>query len=111
MTNDCPNLIALAVLLLEIRSGEPIEQIQNREQPKSQPLDKDHIDFQTVHQWYMVEKPRLSAGFSTAILTCLQEFLNPDANLNDPEYSNIIKEKVLQPLENEMQFLVFGPPA
>lgn len=73
-------------------------------------MGDDKTDLQTADRWYKAERARLSSGFSKAILSCLQEYLNPDANLDDPDYCNVIKEKVLQPLEDEMQFIVFGPP-
>jgi hypothetical protein len=43
-------------------------------------------------------------------LTCLQGYLNPDANFDDDQYCNAFKEKALLPLEEEMEFLLFGPP-
>jgi|SRR5690242_17843042 len=101
---DCSKLLALAVILLEINFGTPIEQ---RRCPGAHQDEK--VDLQTADQWYKAERPRLSSGFSKAILTGLQEYLNPDANLNDPEYCAVIKEKMLQPLEDEMQFVVYGP--
>ncbi|KAH0551799.1 hypothetical protein GP486_006982 [Trichoglossum hirsutum] len=109
-TNDCSNLLALAILLLEISSGQSIEKVQRPEDLGNKTAGDDIADLQTANRWYKAERPRLSAGFSKAILTCLQEYLNPDANLDDPDFCNAIKEKVLQPLEDEMQFMVFGPP-
>ena len=109
-TNDCSNLLALATLLLEISFGQSIEQIRRPEDLGNKTVADDKTDLQTADRWYKAERPRLSPGFSQAILTCLQEYLNPDANLDDPDYCNIIKEKVLQPLEDEMKFMVFGPP-
>lgn len=107
---DCSKLLALAIILLEINFGKPIEQLRHSENHRNNPLDEERADLQAADQWYKAERPRLSSGFSKAILTGLQEYLNPDANLNDPEYCAVIKEKMLQPLEDEMQFVVFGPP-
>jgi hypothetical protein len=76
----------------------------------NKPVNNEKADLQTADQWYKAERDRLSSGFSKAILTGLQEYLNPDADLDDPEYCNVLKEKMLQPLEDEMQFVVFGPP-
>lgn len=108
--SDCSNLLALAILLLEISFGQSIEEIRRPEDLGNKTVWDDKTDLQTADRWYKAERPRLSSGFSKAILTCLQEYLNPDANLDDPDYCNVIKEKVLQPLEDEMQFVVFGPP-
>lgn len=104
--NDCTTFLALAILPLEISFGQSIEQIRAVDD-KTAP--DNETDLQTADRWYKAERHRLSAGFSLAILTCLQEFLNPDAHLGGPGYCNGIKEKVLQPLEDEMQSMVFGP--
>ncbi|KAI9761902.1 MAG: hypothetical protein M1840_001518 [Geoglossum simile] len=109
-TNDCSNLLALAILLLEISFGQSIEQIRRPEDLGNKTVGDDKTDLQTAGRWYKAERPRLSSGFSKAILTCLQEYLNPDANFDDPDFCNVMKEKILQPLEDEMQFMVFGPP-
>jgi hypothetical protein len=100
----------LAIILLEINFGKPIEQVRCPEDLGNKPLDDEKADLQTADRWHKAERPRLSPGFSKAILTGLQEYLNPDANLDDPEYCNVLKEKMLRPLEDEMQFMVFGPP-
>lgn len=100
----------MAILLLEVNFGKPIEQIRRLEDLGNNPVDDEKADLLTAGRWYKEERPRLSPGFSKAILTGLQEYLNPDANLDDPEYCNVLKEKMLQPLEDEMQFMVFGPP-
>jgi hypothetical protein len=97
-------------MLLEISFGKPIEQVRRPEDLGNKLVGDEKADLQTADRWYKAERPRLSSGFSKAILTGLQEYLNPDANLDDPEYCNVIKEKMLQPLEDEMQFMVLGPP-
>ncbi|KAI9374699.1 hypothetical protein BJX61DRAFT_550929 [Aspergillus egyptiacus] len=109
-TNDSSSLLSLAILLLELSFGEPIEQIRHPDDLGNKTLADDMTDFQTANRWYKTEKARLSRGFQQAILTCLQEYLNPDADLNEPEYCKVIKDKVLLPLEDEMQYIVFGPP-
>jgi hypothetical protein len=70
------------------------------------------LGLQLAEGWLKEEKShgRLSCAFSQAILTCLQGYLNPDANFDDDQYCNAFKEKALLPLEEEMEFLLFGPP-
>ncbi|KAL1591520.1 hypothetical protein SLS60_011912 [Paraconiothyrium brasiliense] len=109
-STDCSKLLTLAIILLEINFGKPIEQMRRSEDHRNDLKDVEKADLHTAEQWYKAERPRLSSGFSKAILTGLQEYLNPDANLNNPEYCADIKDKMLQPLEDEMQFVVFGPP-
>jgi hypothetical protein len=108
--NNCLSLLSLAILLMELSFGQSIEQIRHPDDLGNKAVADDMADLQTANRWYKSEKPRLSRGFQQAILTCLQEYLNPDANLKDRNYCNVIKEKVLQPLEDEMQCIVFGPP-
>ncbi|PSN62427.1 hypothetical protein BS50DRAFT_638067 [Corynespora cassiicola Philippines] len=109
-TNDCSKFLALAILLLEINFGRAKEDMRQIEDLGSSQVHRDMIDLQTAGRWYKAESRNLSAGFSQAILTCLQEYLNPDANFQDREYCDMVKEKILQPLENEAQYVIFGPP-
>lgn len=98
-------------MLLEINSGQPVEQRRYDDQI-TDILPNDRSDLQLADGWLKEEKSRgsLSCAFSQAILTCLQEYLNPDANFNDGQYCDAFKEKVLLPLEEEMGFLLYGPP-
>ena len=111
VNRDCSNLLALAIMLLEINSGLPVEQRRGDDQITNI-LPKDQFDLQLAEGWLKEEKSRgsLSCAFSQAILTCLQEYLNPDANFDDERYCDSFKEKVLLPLEEEMEFLLYGPP-
>ena len=97
-------------MLLEISSGKPVEQRFGDDQiNKTLPNDQSHL--QLADGWLKEEKAhgRLSTAFSQAILTCLQGYLNPDASFDNDEYCNAFKENALVPLEQEMQFLLFGP--
>jgi hypothetical protein len=104
------NLLALAIMLLEISSGRPVEQRLGDDQITNILLNDQSV-LQLAEGWLKEEKShgRLSCAFSQAILTCLQEYLNPDANFDDDQYCNAFKEKALLPLEEEMEFLLFGP--
>ncbi|PVH93754.1 hypothetical protein DM02DRAFT_603527 [Periconia macrospinosa] len=107
---DGSKFLALAIILLEIRFGKPIEQVRRLEDQGKKSTSGGKVDLPAAEWWYKAERSRLSFGFSKAILTALQESLNPDADLNDPEYCTVVKEKMLQPLEDEMQCMLFGPP-
>lgn len=111
VNRTCSNLLALAVMLLEISSGTPVEKRVRGDQTITI-LSNDQSVFQLAGGWFKEEKSngRLSCAFDQAILTCLQEYLNPDANFDDDQYCNVFKEKALLPLEEEMEFLLFGPP-
>ncbi|KAJ5175165.1 uncharacterized protein N7482_001042 [Penicillium canariense] len=111
INTTCSNLLALAIMLLEISSGRPVEQRLGDDQITNI-LPNDQSYLQLAGGWFKEEKShgRLSNAFSQAILTCLQEYLNPDANFDDDQYCNAFKEKALLPLEEEMDHLLFGPP-
>jgi hypothetical protein len=98
-------------MLLEISTGRPVEQRLGDDQTTNI-LPNDQSALQLAEGWLKEEKShgRLSCAFSQAILTCLQGYLNPDANFDDDQYCNAFKEKALLPLEEEMDFLLFGAP-
>jgi hypothetical protein len=110
LNRTCSNLLALAIMLLEISSGRPVEQRLGDAQITNV-LPNDQSVLQLAEGWLKEERShgRLSCAFSQAILACLQEYLNPDANFDDDQYCNAFKEKALLPLEEEMEFLLFGP--
>ncbi|KAL4739326.1 hypothetical protein BDV11DRAFT_187791 [Aspergillus similis] len=111
VNRTCSNLLALAIMLLEISSGRPVEQRLGEDQITNI-SPNDQLGLQLAGEWLKEENShgRLSCAFSQAILTCLQEYLNPDANFDDEQFCNAFKEKALLPLEEEMEFLLFGPP-
>lgn len=65
-------------------------------------------DLHHAGEWLKEEKARgkLSSAFYQAILTCLQQYLNPDASFGNEDYCDMIKEKILSPLEEEMALLL-----
>jgi hypothetical protein len=75
-------------------------------------MPNDLLDLQVAGGWLKEEnsRERLSCAFSQAILTCLQEYLNPEANFDDDRFRDAFKEKALLPLEEEMEILLYGPP-
>ncbi|OQV08180.1 hypothetical protein CLAIMM_12493 [Cladophialophora immunda] len=111
VTYGCSNLLTLAIMLLEINSGQPVEQRRQDIQKANTPSN-DQSDLQLADKWLKEEKSygRISCGFFQAILTCLQDYLNPDASFADEGYCAAFKEKALVPLEEEMEILLYGLP-
>ncbi|CDM36898.1 unnamed protein product [Penicillium roqueforti FM164] len=111
INRTCSNLLALAIMLLEITSGSPVEQRLGYDQITNI-LPGDQSGLHLAEGWLKEKNShgRLSSAFSQAILTCLQGYLDPDASFDDDQYCNAFKEKTLLPLEEEMDFLLFGPP-
>ena len=104
---DRSKILALTILLLEIDLGKSLDQSQP---PKKEVKDNGKTDdeaavFQAANIWYQTGNPGMNPGFSRAILGGLQEYLNPDANLENPDYCDLIVEKILQPLDDEMAMI------
>ncbi|KAK3341838.1 hypothetical protein B0T25DRAFT_488810 [Lasiosphaeria hispida] len=94
---DSRNMLALAIMLLEIQSGTPIESVRQGEE----------ADLTTAKRWLdmRLETGRLTWQFAGAITSCLQCYLDPSASFSNPDFLRAVEEKVLGPLESEMQYL------
>ena len=94
---DGPNMLALAVMLLEIQSGTPIESVRQAGEG----------DLTTAKRWLDMRfgMGRLTCQFADAITFCLQCYLDRSASFGNPDFFTAVEEKVLGPLESEMQFL------
>lgn len=104
------NMLALAVMLLELNSGVPIEGLRSDEDlgPDGQP--NSGTDLSTAGRWLdaQVRLGNLTCGFASAITCCLQSYLDPTASLEAVEFLQSVQERVLEPLEREMQQLLWG---
>lgn len=105
-TSDGSKFLSLAIMLLEINFGKPIEQMRRSGNQDKDTESDEFADLQTARRWLKAKSSRLTAGFRTAILTSLKESLDPSADLSDPRYCEAIKDKLLQPLEKEMRDLI-----
>ncbi|KAK4186117.1 hypothetical protein QBC35DRAFT_413475 [Podospora australis] len=100
---DRRNMLALAIMLLEINSGVPIENMRSK--GNSQPSEIE--DLVTASRWLntRLAMGRMTRQFADAITYCLQCYVDPFASFGNPEFSKSVEEKVLGPLESEMQYL------
>jgi|SRR5690242_684414 len=105
-TSDGSKFLSLAIMLLEINFGKPIEQMRRPGNHDNNTESDEFADLQTARRWLKAKNSRLTAGFRKAILTSLKESLDPSADLSDPRYCEAIKDKLLQPLEKEMRDLL-----
>ncbi|KAK6541414.1 hypothetical protein TWF694_007226 [Orbilia ellipsospora] len=109
--NDSSKILALGIMLLEICSGVPIETLLRPDDlgPNNQPNEISHL--QAARRWVMEKQDRgeCSYAFIEAISYCLQCFMNPSARLSDLAFSKTIEERVLAPLDTEMNMVLFGP--
>ncbi|RDW59872.1 hypothetical protein BP6252_12959 [Coleophoma cylindrospora] len=110
--SDCSKLLALAVLLIEINSGEPIENLRTPEDLGPDRQINELSNLQAGRRWILEQKSKgnLTAAFYSAILHCLKGFVDPTASLRNPEFRRSVEEQVLAPLEEELNFL-FGSAA
>jgi hypothetical protein len=94
-------------MLLEITCAQPIDVIRELQDLGGLTAPTEGTDHKTAIRWLfkLDENGSLTRGFSSAITTCLQAYMNPRASLSDPEFERMIEEKVLRPLQDEMEFL------
>ena len=100
-------------MLLEINCGQPIDKIRQPQDLSANGIPDDAADITTARRWYkdQIDQGIIFPGLSKAILCCLQGSLNPDADFLDSEFCEYVEEKVLEPLEQEMQLLLVRPAA
>jgi hypothetical protein len=110
-TRERSILLALGIMLLEIASGRPIEDMREPEDLGSSTTPNDETNHKTATRWLfeMVDNGELTNGFSSAITTCLQAYINPNANFTNIDFQQMIEHMVLRPLVDEMDCVVNGP--
>jgi hypothetical protein len=108
--NDCSKLLALGVMLVEISCSQCIEKLRKPEDlgPNNEPTELSNLN--AVRRWLEQQQNmgNISFAFYSAISYCLKCFVDPTANLDNPEFSRTIEERVLAPLEEERNMLL-GP--
>ncbi|KAF0321482.1 hypothetical protein GQ607_011302 [Colletotrichum asianum] len=96
-------ILALAIMLLELNFGTPIENIRTESEmgPDGQPHEQ--TDFLTAQRWFLQKesKGQLTKGFKSAIWHCLQFSTHYAASFDNDSFVQTIQEKVLEPIEQE----------
>jgi hypothetical protein len=107
--NDSSNVLALAILLVEILSGQSIESLCLPQDLGVGQRPNDFTDLQVVQRWITKEEEsgNLTLAFQSAISHCLKCYVGSPLNLADATARAGIEEHVLSPLQEEMSFL-FG---
>lgn len=106
---DRLNLLALAVMLLELNLGAPIENFREQEgEGLVSGGDATVSDLLTARKLLelQVRQGKLTSGFRRAITYCLQCYLDPTASLGNDDFVRSVERLVLEPLEREMQVLL-----
>ncbi|KAF2873674.1 hypothetical protein BDV95DRAFT_517599 [Massariosphaeria phaeospora] len=105
-------LLSLGIMLLEIKSAQPIEAIRLPQDLGIKPRPDYDSDHRTAMRWLFDEEENwgLSHGFASAITSCLQAYINPRANFADPDFRFNLEETIIKPLHEEMNFILHGPP-
>lgn len=99
-----PNMLSLAIMLLEISFATAVDSYLNAEDLGSDGQPNEMTSFTTATRWLMLVNDRLTAGFRSAITYCIQCYVDPLASFGNPDFSKAVEEKVLQPLEQEMHW-------
>lgn len=107
-SDDTVNLLALARLLLEIRSSRRIGDLRRKEDLGPGATPNEVTDLQTLKRWIEQEKGNLSFAFRGAITYCMMSFADPDSNLKDLGFRETVIGKVVAPLLEELHFLQEG---
>ncbi|KAI8250652.1 hypothetical protein K4K58_009564 [Colletotrichum sp. SAR11_239] len=109
-TRNQQNMLALAIMLLELNFGVPIESLRQASDMGADGQPNAFTDLLTAQRWFNSKsrKGQLSHGFKSAIKFCLQCYVDPDASFENAEFTQAIEDQVLKPLESEMQQLVYG---
>ncbi|KAF5005061.1 hypothetical protein FDECE_8477 [Fusarium decemcellulare] len=107
---DRLNLLALAIMLLEVSTGIPVEKQRRPEDLGSDGTPNVGTDLSTANRWLetQVDRGQLTSAFAGAITCCLQSYVDPTASFDDPEFLKSVEKRVLDPLEREMQLIVYG---
>jgi hypothetical protein len=103
-------MLSLAIMLLEINLGMPIEKLRRSKDlvPDEEPSVGQDLLVAYRCLEAEVQRGNLTSAFTSAITYCLQCYLDPTASFDNLEYVKSIEERVLRPLEYEMQWLFSG---
>ncbi|KAK2053278.1 hypothetical protein LY76DRAFT_629598 [Colletotrichum caudatum] len=103
------NLLSLAVMLLEINLGKPMESPREQQHLEREGAFTVGADLFTAQGSLetQVNQGNLTLAFTKAITYCLQCYLDPTASLCNFEFAKTVEERVLEPLEREMQCLLY----
>lgn len=104
---DQVNMLALAIMLLEINLGMPIESLRRSEDLGLDGEPNVGMDWFVAQRCLEVQVQRgnLTSGFASAIKYCLKCYVDPFASFDNSEYVKSVEERVLKPLECEIQLL------
>ncbi|KAK1750544.1 hypothetical protein QBC47DRAFT_118880 [Echria macrotheca] len=99
---DGLNLLALAKMLLQIRSGGRVEP-QGVDMGLGGP--NEMTELQTLKRWVLQEKGNLSIAFRGAITHCMKCFADPDTDLKDVAFRQSLIDVIVAPLLDELHYL------
>ncbi|KAF4827194.1 hypothetical protein CGCTS75_v008446 [Colletotrichum tropicale] len=96
-------LLALAIMLLELNFGTPVEDIRTESDMGPDRRPHEQTDLLTAQRWFIQKerKGQLTRGFKSAIWHCLQCSTHYAASFDNDKFVQTIQEKVLGPIEQE----------
>lgn len=90
------SLLALAVVLLEVSLGQPIERQQSTENLGL---------LGTVKVWIAQQEDNLSKAFLCAVCHCMSWYADPSKKLRDPNFRQEVLNQVVMPLRDELDII------
>lgn len=103
------NLLALAMILLEIRLSRHIEDALRKEYLGPGGLPNEATNLQLLQKWVWEQEGNLSFAFKDAISFCMRCFADPFTNLADDTCRSAIVNNVVVPLMDELFLWKYGP--
>ncbi|QGI83569.1 hypothetical protein CEK25_010298 [Fusarium fujikuroi] len=105
VADDSANLLMLAKILLQIKFHDRASSISNKERA-SDPTTFDRVrESQLLNQWVFQERENLSLGHQNAIKFCIDSSNRTDADLWDLKFRQIVLDKVIVPLVDELNYM------
>ncbi|KAF5570496.1 hypothetical protein FPHYL_1172 [Fusarium phyllophilum] len=102
LADDSANLLMLAKILLQIKFHGRTSFTNNKEGTSSSTAFDRVRESQLLNQWIFQERENLSFAHYNAIQFCIASSNNIDADLWDLKYRQVVLDRVVVPLVNEL---------
>ncbi|KAF5711071.1 hypothetical protein FMUND_9221 [Fusarium mundagurra] len=104
------NMLGLAIMLMEIKTGTPIECHRHPDDLGSDGTLNASSNFLTASRWlrHLMDRGRLSWRYGDAVRYCIKFYDDYHASLEDADTQKQFREEVIGGLEAEMQAIVHG---
>ncbi|KAF5687283.1 hypothetical protein FCIRC_2412 [Fusarium circinatum] len=107
---DRTNMLSLAIMLMEIKTGTSIERHRDPEDLGSDGKQNSSTNYLTASRWLrqLTDRGRMPWRYGDAVRYCIRFYDDYHASLEDADAQKRFKEEVIGGLEAEMQAVVHG---